>query len=236
MQKEITGFEFGPLSFKLLPQETQISSLSELPHHLVATCEPGGENNRHKGEKDRDHYLHVSIDPELPQKEKIAAFRETNLMVELGSQIALAVGQKVTCVFPAPASSYYSHVYPDVKLGEMSAKKMKIFAKMNLTPMFTIRMYRMVHQNPLQYQPEICGIYRTVNETGIWALESKYRGLTCKLSVADKNQIAEELKAEFAARWPSYPMDFLVTSHSAAKAWYEEHHVKLPQHEEQVSA
>lgn len=235
MQNEITGFKFGHLNFKLLAQETTISSLSELPHHLVTTREPGGENNRHKSATDRDHYLHVSIDRDLPQKEKIAAFRETNLMVEMASQVALAVGQKVAGVFPPPATSYYSHVYPEVKLGEMSAKKMKVFAKMNLTPLFTIRMYRMVHQDPLHHQPEICGIYRTVNETGIWTLESKHRGLTCKLSAAEMNTIAAELKAEFAERWPSYPMDFLVTSISAAKAWHEEHHDKLQQHEEQVT-
>jgi len=220
MRNPITSLQTGPLTFEVFGQETVIDKVSDIPHLLAATSDEKNVHDRHKSESDRSHFIHVTADQATSQTERINAFRETNLPTELASVIALATKQMVRVIFPQPATSYYNHVYPDVKLGDLTAQGQKIFAKMFLTPLYTLRMYRLVHQNPLQYQPEICGIWKTATEAGVWSLETKYRGTSCTLVIGDKEKFASDLVHEFTERWPFMPIEFHVTTHESAMEWH----------------
>lgn len=218
MQNPISRFDHGPLTIQLLQQETVINSVLDIPHLTICTHDAEDKD----GETDKQHFIHLTAACGHQQDELIETFRSDDLRTDIISRVVLATGQTVANISPDPRASYYNHVYPEVALGELSAAGMKIFGKMNLTAVYTLRMYRLAHQNPLQYQPEICGIWKTATEGGVWALESKFRGSTCKLVVGDKEAFSSDLSHEFAKRWPFMPAEFMVTSQNGAAEWHKD--------------
>lgn len=218
MQSPLATFDHGPLTIQLLRQEVVLNSVLDIPHMVVCTQDADDD----EGENDRQHFVHITAAAGADQSDLLETFRSEELKTDMISRIVLATGQKVAHMSPEPRSSCYNHVHPEVALGDLTAMGQKIFAKMSITASYTLRMYRLVHQNPLQYQPEICGIWKTATETGVWALESKYRGSTCTMTVGDKEAFSSDLSHEFAKRWPFMPAEFMVTSHAGAAEWHKD--------------
>lgn len=123
---------------------------------------------------------------------------------ELAKFLKVELGMTVSVYHPPLRNLTYTLLYPDIRMGDISAKQQKQFAKMILSPSTIVRMYRSHRNQELVGTIGIFGRWTCGEETGVFSICGP-GPRPIKMSFDDRKQIESELQYEFAARWPLYP-------------------------------
>jgi hypothetical protein len=190
-------FEHGPLRATVQAEKVNYSSLSELPTLVIHYDSVGNRTAKYRG-----MYMHVPA--EVTQQEIHRLLESPALESELMKFVNTELGIEGVRFFPTPNGLKFQLSNPDFKLGELCAGQMKIFAKMSLSSLFTVRMYRPARRNELLGTMGIFGTWSCNGENGVFSIDGPGPNFH-DVCVGDASKIALELSAEFKARWPIYP-------------------------------
>ena len=189
-------FEHGKL--RVTPQDATVgySSMSEFPDLVVHYDLEGEKTKKYIG-------LKMSFMEGTGQQEIHRTLESPALTHELRKFIFNTFDIDVVRFYPEPDQLKFRMSYPDFKMGEVYAKDMKVFAKMNLGSLFVVRMYRPERRNELLGSMGIFGVWTCGEERGVFSIDGP--GPSMFDCAHNGEVIGKELTQEFKARWPLYP-------------------------------
>lgn len=191
------AFSFGPIHATL--EGKLIRTVAELPSMLVdlSTGDPDDLEVACKA-------LWFSTDPAATQTEVINACRTPAIDGVLWQFLKTETGLETFGRCASVHSMQFALAYPDFRMGELNSGDMKIFAKLRLNFVYSLKLYRRKHGSPLQRTVGVFGKWTVGEEYGIFSLEDTIVGRNPELQF-DKSALCEDFAREFALRWPLYP-------------------------------
>lgn len=191
------AFSFGPIQATL--EGKLVRTVAELPDMLVDMSTDFDADSAIATKA-----LWFSTDPAATQTQVINACRAPTIDGALLQFLKTETGLEPVHKAPSVNSLQFALGYPDFRMGELNSADMKIFAKLRLNFVYSLKLYRRKHGSPLQRTTAVFGKWTVGEEYGIFSLEDTIIGRNPELQF-DRTALCEDFAREFALRWPLYP-------------------------------
>lgn len=203
MTKPNQFFEYGPFAVAVCEGTLTIDRLSDIPTQTlrVVSAEDGAE---------RTLLIDVTRNPNFVGNADIDTFhslrRDKDFLDKL-SNFFHSHGASVIDAATAASNIPYWHltVGQDVALGELMGARQKIFAKMSITQLATVMMFRQHRIEPLRGNVGIFGKWYNRHESGVFIISApRITPNEIQLVAGNVEELNKDLGRAFADRWPVY--------------------------------
>lgn len=188
-------FTHGKMSITLQDSKPVYNSLTDIPNVMVVLED--------QDEEMFNYGLRVGV-LGMSQVELRDTINSPALVQELKKFLKAELELDVVNFSPQLHHLTYALTYPDIRMGDISARQQKQFAKMNLDPNNTVRMFRSHRNQELVGTMGIFGKWTCGEESGVFSIVGAGPRVQ-DIAIGDRQKIQTELSEEFRLRWPLYP-------------------------------
>ncbi|MNY26221.1 hypothetical protein D3C86_1600550 [compost metagenome] len=159
---------------------------------------------------ERTLLIDVTHNPNYRDKTDVEAFhrlRRDKEFLDKLSNFYYAHGASVIDAATAAGNIPFWHltIGQDVSMGELMGARQKIFAKMSLSPVANVLMFRQHRVEPLRGNVGIFGEWYNSHESGVFIISSpRPTPNEIQLVAGNVEELNKELGRAFAERWPIY--------------------------------